>query len=236
MPAFIGVGVGPGDPELITLKAARHIQDADVLSFLTNAKGESLAKTIASGVLKDSNVTEEIPLLMPMSKDRSAAHRVYDEASEKILSAIACGKKVVFLCEGDPLFFGSFAYILERLKDRVSCAVVPGITSIQAASSLLKTPLAMQGESFAVVSGRHSQERIESALNNNDSVAIMKAGRSRNRIIESLKTTNRSHEAAYLECISQKEESVTRNIEQLSDGEGPYFSLFLVTKTKREQG
>ena len=107
---FFGVGVGPGDPELITLKAARLIQQADVISYIANEKGQSQAKSIASSVLSQvDKPQDEIPVIIPMSDDRTVANKSYDQAAINIKSALIAGKSVVFICEGDPLFFGSFA-------------------------------------------------------------------------------------------------------------------------------
>ena len=230
---LIGVGVGPGDPELITLKAARYIQHADVISYIANENGDSQAKHIARDVLAHSAVFEELPVLMPMSEDRSVANKVYDNAADEIAKNIGDGKTVVFLCEGDPLFFGSFAYLLERLQPSVRCEVVAGISSVNAAAAALQLPLTLLKESFAVVSGRHSVEKIEAALRANESVVIMKAGRSRQRILDALDATGRSHEAKYLEYIGRESQHIETNVSALAGEAGPYFSLFVVTKTER---
>lgn len=233
---FIGVGVGPGDPELITLKAARYIEQADVISYIVNEQGESQARHIARCLLQGASAThyrDDIPVLMPMNEDRTVANKVYDKAAATIVAAVTAGKQVVFLCEGDPLFFGSFAYLLERLQSRVSCEVVPGISSVHAASSALQLPLSLLKESFAVVSGRHSTEKLEATLQQYESVVIMKAGRSRQRILDALHATRRSQDACYLEYIGRDDERIYRDINQLEGAEGPYFSLFFVTKQQR---
>jgi len=231
---FIGVGVGPGDPELITLKAARLIQQADVISFISSESGKSQAKQIASEVLDETDKQQlMLPIVMPMSENRNVANRIYDEAAQSIQSQLDLGKTVVFLCEGDPLFFGSFAYLLERLQQNNSCQVVPGISSVHAASSALQLPLVMLQESFAVVSGRHSEDQLIQTLKSHDSVVIMKAGRSRQRILDALESTGRKHEANYLEYISREQEHIKRDIGDLQGESGPYFSLFVVTKKER---
>lgn len=233
---FIGVGVGPGDPELITLKAARIMQSADVISYIANEDGHSQAKKIASDVLaKTQKVQEEIAVIMPMSEDRSMANTVYDQAAINIQAAINKGKQVVFLCEGDPLFFGSFAYLLERLQANNSCFVVPGISSIHAASSALQLPLAMLKESFTVASGRHSLQQLKETLNSNDSVVIMKAGRSRQKILDALIASKRVSEARYLEYVGRDREYIQQDVTQLKGEAGPYFSLFVVTRSVRER-
>lgn len=233
MAQFIGVGVGPGDPELITLKAARLIKQADVISYLQGESGEAQARKIAVDVIAERTfVAEEIAVPMPMSEDRSLANQAYDQAAKSIEAAIAAGKTVVFLCEGDPLFFGSFAYLLERLEGKVACQVVPGISSVHAAASELQMPLTMLKESFAVISGRHSDQQLRDALQQHDSVVIMKAGRSRQRILNALTETNRMQDARYLEYISRVNQRIVEDVSTLAGEAGPYFSLFVVVPNR----
>ena len=232
---LIGVGVGPGDPGLITLKAAGYIEQADVISYIVNAQGDSQAKTIARDILARAILTRtraaaEIPLVMPMSDNRAGANQAYDQAATAIKAAVEQGQSVVFLCEGDPLFFASFGYLLERLQGQVDCEVVPGISSIHAAAATLQQPLTRLRDSFAVVSGRHSEEKIQATLEQYDSVVIIKAGRSRQRILKALAATGRSQQAQYLEYIGRDNQAVVADIGDLSEGEGPYFSLFVVTR------
>lgn len=233
---FIGVGVGPGDPELITLKALRAIRAADVISYIANDKGESQAKHIAREALQEVKAGQlEIPVCMPMCNDRSIANAVYDEAASSIKGHLEQGLNVVFICEGDPLFFGSFTYLLERLEDDFNCQVIPGISSINSASAALRHPLTMLKESLVVVSGRHSETQLREALQQHDSVVIMKAGRSRPRILSLLRETGRWSEARYLENIGRPGELVIEDMDQLADEPGPYFSLFIVTRAERDR-
>lgn len=234
---FIGIGVGPGDPELITLKAAKLIRQADVISYIANEQGGSQSRSIAAQLISEcEREIAELPIVMPMCDNRDQANHVYDQAASHIARMIEQDKTVVFLCEGDPLFFGSFAYLLERLQAvDIICDVVPGISSVHAASSVLKMPLTLLKESFAVVSGRHSSEKLIETLNAYDSVVIMKAGRSRQKIIRALKATGRADDAQYLEYIGRDDEVICHDVHQLADQEGPYFSLFVVLPAKRSQ-
>jgi len=233
---FIGVGVGPGDPELITLKALRAIRKADVISYIANDKGESQAKYIAREALDEvDDGQQEIPVCMPMCNDRNIANEVYDKAASEIREQLEQGRDVVFICEGDPLFFGSFTYLLERLEDDCPCQVIPGISSINSASAALRHPLTMLKESLVVVSGRHSDEQLHDALLRHDSVVIMKAGRARPRILALLKETNRWDDARYLENIGRRDEIIFEDMDVLDDEAGPYFSLFIVTRAERDR-
>ena len=231
---FIGVGVGPGDPELITLKAARLIREADLVAYLANPEGQSQARGIAAAVLDEARGGQrELPVKMPMSETRDLANRVYDEAALAIREALGAGEQVVFLCEGDPLFFGSFTYLLIRLEAEFDCEVVPGISSVNAAAAVLRLPLTVLAESFAVISGRHDRSEIVDVLNRHDSVVIMKAGRARPRILSALEQTGRSGDASYLEYIGRDNELIEADVSQLANEAGPYFSLFVVTRRER---
>ncbi len=228
---FYGIGVGPGDPELLTLKAVRLIAAADWVVYLANDQGQSQARTIAREALALSKAgQQELPLVMPMSTDRRLANAAYDQAAEQIQQALEQGLQVAFLCEGDPLFFGSFSYLLERLQDDFSCLAVPGISSVNAAASALVEPLTLLKESFAVISGRHNDEQIRNALQQHDSVVIMKAGQARPRILALLAETGRNDDARYLEYIGRDNQRIETDVRQLADEAGPYFSLFVVTR------
>lgn len=238
---FYGVGVGPGDPELLTLKAARLIQSADVICYLVNEQGKSqaydIARVLIEGAKKDfGQKSELLPITMPMSRNVSLGTAVYNEASIKIAEYLVTGSNVVFLCEGDPLFFGSFAYLLERIQQEHKCEVVPGITSPQSASAALQLPLTMLKESYAVISGRHSDEKISQTLSSHDTVVIVKAGSSRPRLLTLLAETNRLTDARYLEFIGRPNQLMIEDVSALNASEeGPYFSLFVVTQSKAKR-
>ncbi|PID45690.1 MAG: precorrin-2 C(20)-methyltransferase [Proteobacteria bacterium] len=231
-----GVGVGPGDPELMTLKAHRLIHEADVISYIGISGGDSQARHIAAhSIATAPKPLVEIAVPITMSTDRSLANAAYDTAATHIRESLEKGLNVVFLCEGDPLFFGSFTYILDRLGDDYPCQVVPGISSLHSASAALLKPLTLLKESFAVISGRHSDEHIRNTLLNHDTVVIMKAGRSRSRLLGILQETNRSTDAHYLEYISRDEEKIVHDVSTLPHTIGPYFSVFVVIRRQRDR-
>ena len=230
---FYGVGVGPGDPELITLKAHRLISNASTIAYISTRNSPSQARTIAANSINASASTpRDINIAMPMSTNRSLANAAYDKGAASIREALLQGEDVVFLCEGDPLFFGSFAYLLERLQDEFSCEVVPGISSINAAAAVLLEPLTMLCESFVVISGRHSEDHIRDSLQKHDTVVIMKAGLARPRILALLKETGRLQDARYLEYISREQQQVLPDVSQLANEAGPYFSLFVIMRER----
>jgi precorrin-2/cobalt-factor-2 C20-methyltransferase len=176
---------------------------------------------------------KEIAIPMPMSTDRTAANAAYDLGAKHIIEQLNLGKSVVFLCEGDPLFFGSFSYLLERLSDAHECLVVPGISSVNSAASALQQPLSLLQESFVVMTGRHTDAQLELALNTHDSVVIMKAGRARPRILGILDKTGRMADANYLAYIGRDNQEILTDVTQLPNQAGPYFSLFVVLRQER---
>lgn len=231
---FYGVGIGPGDPDLLTIKAYRLIQQAPVIAYLTSSSNHSHAKKIACDALASRNdAAIDIAIVMPMLEDRSLANQAYDEGAEAIAGYLKQGLDVVFLCEGDPLFFGSFSYLLQRLCDDYKCEAVPGISSVMAASSALLQPLTLLKESFVVVSGRHSDKEIRNALVNHSSIVIMKAGQARPRILAQLSETGRIDHARYLEYIGRDNQKLVEDVTTLANEPGPYFSLFVVLPESR---
>ncbi|MCY4044959.1 MAG: precorrin-2 C(20)-methyltransferase [Cellvibrionales bacterium] len=227
---FYGIGVGPGDPELLTLKAYQMIAQCDVVAFLVNDQGESQSKHIARQAMGNSKPDQvQLPIPMPMSKDRRLANVAYDDAALKISEYLSHGNSVGFLCEGDPLFYGSFIYLLDRLSKDFTCEVIPGISSVHAASAQLKTPLVQQSESLAVLSGRVTDAQTLQALENFESIVLLKAGERRQDLMRLIREANREKDAQYIEYISRANEKIIP-FTDLQDTPGPYFSLFFVTR------
>lgn len=226
-----GVGVGTGDPELLTLKALRIIREAPAVCYLVNHQGYSQARQIAQLAFTSGNPQQqEIPITMPMALDRKAAGRAYDQAADRISRHLAAGQDVAFLCEGDPLFFGSFAYLLERLQAQVTCRIVPGISTIHTASAALTTPLTRLSDSLAVISGRHDEDKIRHTLAEYDSVVIMKVAGHRKRLRRLLEESGRLDEAYYMEYLGREQERIVQDFTTLPDDESVYFSVVVVTR------
>ena len=226
-----GIGVGTGDPELLTLKALRLIKAAPVVCYLINHEGHSQARHIAQLAFESGNPQQqEIPVTMPMDFDRKAANQAYDQAAAAISEHLAAGRDVAFLCEGDPLFFGSFAYLLERLQDEYPCQIVPGISTIHTASAALVAPLTRLSDSLVVISGRHSDDYIRQVLQDFDSIVIMKVARQRQRLRQLLEECGRLDEARYMEYLGREQECIVHDLRELPDEGGVYFSVMLVTR------
>jgi precorrin-2/cobalt-factor-2 C20-methyltransferase len=221
-----GLGVGPGDPELITLKAHRILTAAPVVAYPAPDTGPSFARSIVSSWLTPAQT--EYPIVVPMRTERFPARQVYDAASEALASHLDAGRDVAVLCEGDPFFYGSFMYLYERLAHRYRCEVVPGVSSLMAGAAALGRPLAARNDVLTVVPGPLPDGELEARLEQSDAVAIIKIGRHFKRLKALLSKLNLLSCACYLERVSLAEERILR-LEDTMD-EAPYFSMILIYK------
>ena len=224
---FYGIGVGTGDPEYLTLKAVRLIQQADVVAYLKSETGTAIARDIAAEWIDKQ---QQMAIIMPYKTDRTGANQAYDEGARRISDYLEQGLKVAFLCEGDPLFFGSYIYLYQRLSPQYKCQTVAGISSIHASTALAQIPLTQQNESLAVVTSRNTDEEISKALAQYSSVIIMKAGVARPRLLTLIEQSQRLDDTCYVQRAGQEGESVERDMGKLT-GKGDYFSLLIVSSS-----
>jgi precorrin-2/cobalt-factor-2 C20-methyltransferase len=231
---FYGIGVGPGDPELLTMKAARLIQQCDLVTYLSSDSGSSMARDIAANVLagQGNPGRQEKAIVMPMCESRELANSVYDEAAGLIAGHLDKGERVVFLCQGDPFLFGSFSYLYDRLVDKYQVEVVPGVSSINASAALVGKPLGLLAENIAIISGRRSSDDILQTLQQFDNVVIMKPGRRRAELVAILEQANRVDDCCYIEYAGHEKQRIVDDIRTLDTLPGPYFSLFLVNRSR----
>lgn len=222
-----GVGVGPGDPELLTLKAVRIIQSVPVIAYPATPQGSAQARDIAAAWL---NGQREIPITMPCMLDRGPVNQGYDEAALLIAEELDAGHDVAVLCEGDPLFYGSFSYLLHRLGERFPCAVIPGINSVSASAAAAARPLITGEQRLTVIPATASDEALRAALFGSDSVAILKPGRHRPRLLRLLQDTGRAEDTLYIEQASRPAQRIIDCFEDIPATPGPYFALFLVIR------
>jgi len=223
------IGVGPGDPELMTLKAVRLLDDMPVIAYPLTETGQSLALSIAQ--IHCNPRAEMLPIAIPMAvrgEDGGFAPKdgVYEAAAEAISARLAQGRDVAFLCEGDPLFYGSANYLLGLLRERQRVEVVPGITSVNAAAAAVLQPLVSRSEPLTVLTGPLGDEVLLAELRKPGSVAIIKVGRHFDRLRGLLRATGREDAAWLVEYATRPEQRVAR-LRDLPEGEKPYFSLIL---------
>jgi precorrin-2/cobalt-factor-2 C20-methyltransferase len=223
-----GVGVGPGDPELMTLKADRLIRAARVIAYPAPDTGESFARSIAAAAISADAV--EIAMIVPMRAERFPAQDVYAAAAGRIAAHLDAGTDVVVLCEGDPFFYGSFMYLFARLAPRFPVEVVPGVSSLAACAAALGRPLVARNGVLSVLPGPLPDDELEARIGAADSVAILKVGRHLPRLRALIGRLGLAERAAYVERASLPRGHAC----PLADApeEAPYFSMILVSRTE----
>lgn len=221
-----GIGLGPGDPELMSLKAARLIGAAGVVAYPCLPGAESFARSIAAGMIREG--AHEIAMEVPMTPERGPAQAAYDLAAARISEALELGEDVAVLCEGDPFFYGSFMYLHARLSGRFRVEVVPGVSSVSAASAQLQMPLVARNQVLTILPAPLDDARLRAGIAAADSVAIMKLGRHLGRVravIDGLGLTGRTR---YIERATLGDERCLPLAE--APDPAPYFSMILLTK------
>lgn len=223
-----GVGLGPGDPELMTIKADRLIRGALVIAYPMLEQGDSFARSIAA--LSICDAARHIEISIPMSVDRAPAQAAYDRGADTIARALRAGEDVVVLCEGDPFFYGSFMYLFSRLSDEFDVEVVPGVTSVTACAAALQRPLTARNEVLTILPGPMEADELRDRIGAASSVAIMKVGRHMSKIRDVIEDLGLTDRAGYVERASLPNQVVC----PLADAPetAPYFSMILIFRGK----
>ncbi len=222
-----GLGVGPGDPELVTVKAVRIVRACPVLAYPAPENGDSLARTIMAPHLPGGQI--EIAIRMPLSAAQFPAASIYDAASAAIGDHLRAGRDVAVLCLGDPLLWGSFIYLLGRLAGQHRIAIVPGIASPMAAAAALDLPLAARDDALTILPATLPDARIEQGLRDAESVAIIKLGRHFPRIRALLERLGLAADAHYIEHATMATQRALP-VRDVDPERVPYFSLILVRR------
>ncbi|MEH6630401.1 MAG: precorrin-2 C(20)-methyltransferase [Halopseudomonas aestusnigri] len=222
-----GVGIGPGDPELLTLKALRLIQGAPVLAYPAPDVGDSLARSIVAEHLPGGQT--EYPIRIPMVTERFPAQDVYDKAAKDIAEFLDAGQDVVVLCEGDPFFYGSFMYLFGRMMEDYDVEVVPGVSSLMACSAMVGAPLAARNDVMTIIPGPVDADIMKQRLRNVQAVAIIKVGRHFEKIRTILEELDLVDCARYVERATMENQKVMP-LSEVGDAKAPYFSMILVHK------
>ncbi|MFP5283314.1 MAG: precorrin-2 C(20)-methyltransferase, partial [Actinomycetes bacterium] len=228
-----GVGVGPGDPELLTVRAVRLIREADVLAYHSGTRGNSIARRIVADLIP-AGATEEL-LAYPVTVGETdhplgyygAMEDFYAASAERLAAHLGRGRTVVVLAEGDPLFYSSYMYLHDRLADRFRCEIVPGVTSVSAVAAAAATPLARHEDVLTVLPGTLPVPELTRRLAGTDAAVIMKLGRTFAGVREALERSGRLGEALYVERASTGAEMVCPAGEVDPDAV-PYFSMIMV--------
>ncbi len=230
---LIGVGVGPGDPDLLTLKAMRALGEADVIAFFAKAGNASHARATAARQLRAGVI--ELPLLYPVTTELpkcSAGYRdviahFYDGAAAKIAAHLEAGCRVVVLCEGDPLFYGSYMHLHARLAPLFPTEIIAGVTGMSGCWSAAGMPMAQGDDVFTVLPATLPEGELARRLADADAAVVMKVGRHLPKLRRALQCSGRLDRAIYVERGTMADE-VMIPLAAKTDDEAPYFAVVLV--------
>jgi len=230
---LIGVGTGPGDPELLTLKATRALSEADVVAYFAKRGNNSNARAIVEARFKPGMV--ELPLLYPVTTEidkdhddyRSQIADFYEQSAESVAAHLDRGLTVAVLSEGDPLFYGSYMHLHVRLAHRFPTEVIPGITAMSGCWSTTGLPIVQGDDVLSVLPGTMSEFELTRRLADTDAAVIMKVGRNLPKIRRALEAAGKLAKAVYVERGTMAGGSSMRLAEK-TDDKAPYFAIVLV--------
>ncbi|WP_282791093.1 precorrin-2 C(20)-methyltransferase [Streptomyces sp. CC224B] len=225
-----GVGLGPGDPSLMTVRAVEVIAGADVVAYHSARHGRSIARSIASEHLRPDHIEE--PLVYPVTTEttdhpggyQGAMDDFYAEAAARLAAHLDAGRTVAVLAEGDPLFYGSYMHMHKRLADRYDTEVIPGVTSVSAAAARLGTPLAEGEEVLTILPGTLPEEELTARLAATDAAVVMKLGRTFPKVRRAFDRAERLDEARYVERATMAGERLGE-LAEVAEDSVPYFSV-----------
>ncbi|MGB6243473.1 MAG: precorrin-2 C(20)-methyltransferase [Gordonia sp. (in: high G+C Gram-positive bacteria)] len=228
-----GVGLGPGDSELVTVKAARIIGEADVIAYHCARHGNSIARSVAEPYLREGQIEER--LMYPLTVETTdhpggyagAMADFYTESAELLAAHLAAGRTVALLAEGDPLFFSSYMHMHKRLVDRFEAEIIPGVTSVSAASAALGIPLVEGEETLTVLPGTAEAGELIAGFRSGEALAVMKLGRTFVKVRDALAAAGRLDEAWYVERASTGRQRIEK-VADVDPASVPYFSLIVV--------
>ncbi len=230
---LIGVGLGPGDPELLTVKAVRVLERTPVVSYFAKRGHRGVARGIADRWIPAG--TEELPLHYPITTEIPFGDPVYVarlsafyvEAADLLGARLADGRDVALLCEGDPLFFGSFMHLYVRLRERFACVIVPGVTGMSGCWTAAGEPMTWGDDVLTIMPGTLEAEALLDRLGRADAAVVMKLGRNLPKVRAALAAAGLLERAIYVERGTMAAE-VVMPLRDKSDDAAPYFSIVLV--------
>lgn len=228
-----GLGVGPGDPELITVKAFRILKESPVIAYPKKRSGsKSYALTITETYVNPME-KEMLGLIFPMTKDKDALERQWEKTVEAVWEHLQVGKDVAFVTEGDPLLYSTFIHmmrLMSELHPEVLIKTVPGISSVNGAASQLGIPLADGDEQVAIVPATEDCAKMRKAIEEHDCVIFIKVAKVLDHMLMVLRDLNLTSKASVVSKVTSSEEVIWRNVEELQGSELEYLTLMVVRK------
>ncbi len=229
---FFGIGVGPGDPELLTLKALRLLKESDIIFVPVSRRGsKSRAYQIVSQAIPNPPLVEE--LLFPMTEDSIVLKKHWEKGGERVALEINQGKKVSFITLGDPLLYSTFSYLLKEVKEKsknLDFTIVPGIPSFTAAAATLGIPLTEGEEPLALLPSFKKREELLKALEEFDTVIILKISKNFSLLIDTLEEKELLEKSYLISNCGTKEEEIVTDLLSLRGKKIPYLSLVIVRR------
>lgn len=228
-----GVGLGPGDPELVTVKAAKLLATAPVIAFFAKQGSRGRARKILEPWL--GAASEELPLFYPVTTEVDfcdpayvdALRCFYESSAAAIAAHLRAGRDVALACEGDPLFYGSFMHLYIRLKQEFDVAIIPGITGMSGCWASAATPMTWGDDVLAILPGTLPQVDLARHLRQSDAAVILKVGANLPKIRAAVASTGKGERAIYVEYGTMENERLMPLCEKEDDA-APYFSLILI--------
>jgi len=230
-----GIGVGPGDPELLTLKALKALQKAPVICVPQAAnRRDSYALNIVKEYVKPEQEIMRVPF---PTDDAEGAGQVWREASVMVLERLKKGQDVAFLTEGDPMLFSTFSYVLagvQELCPEAPVQIIPGVSSVMAAAASSGVPLATHGQRLAILPAAYGLDDLSEATSNFDTVVLMKISPNIHETLADLRKLGLAEQTTYVRRVTTDREKVIKDLTEITDEDLDYFSL-LIVKGNRKQ-
>lgn len=233
MSKLFGVGVGPGDPKLLTLKAVEVIENADIIAVPASGQNVNVAYTIAKGGVPNIDKKQILELNMPMTRDENELKKNHDIAADEIVKNLKNGKVVAFLTLGDPTVYSTYMYVHKRIeKMGFDTEIIPGITSFCAVAARLNDSLTEAGEMLHVIPA--SYEGFEEAITLPGTKILMKSGKQIGKVKKIIRSMSNPQNVKMVERCGMDGERVFNSLEEIDENAG-YFSVLVVKDKKKDE-
>ena len=231
--SFYGVGVGPGDPELLTIKAQKTLQKVAVISFTQLDDGkESYALSVVRGVLETAK-PEFLAITIPSDDETPVSPQTWTDAAAEIAGHLSQGKDVAFITEGDPMLYSEFFQVLGSVKSVVpdlEFEVIPGVSSVMAAAASSGMPLVTHGQRLTILPKVYGIDDLREAITNSDTTVLMEVDRDLLQALANLEKLGLTGKATYVRQASTSRENVVEDISKLEAEDLDYFSLLIIRR------